>query len=390
MLLGALQLALAAAPPPAVDPRFAWIAAIESGPPDTTHRLKPQTYYIDRQYLLPNGTQLFGAGSGAAAGGTRIVAVGTKPVQKGGRFHGCGPNHVNRIGFVLGSRCRIGSLHYVGIERARYPDSHPMCGGKSHPLLDASAHAGAAALTRKVPPSGAPFQTPGCATPYCLNQKNASWLTFGGAPVRDSAVEDVTIAGGTVQNGFWMPENPAGTGHCENITARNIVVVGSCAKPGPCAPTAADGTGGGGTWADGVNIHGAHRHVLVEGNTIPHTGDDSFAMWSQGSQASDITFRRNHAASPRYPRSWLASCFAMYGGNQSAFVGNTCVQSGQRGALYLVNGFRGGFINNVSFANVTGNNFTQCCPISPGHSVCGIHGPVAAPGCRHNGSSPLL
>ena len=69
---------------------------------------------------------------------------------------------------------------------------------------------------------------------------------------------------------------------------------------------------------------------------------------------------------------------------------NTCVQSGQRGALYLVNSFRGGFIKNVSFVRVAGNNFTQCCPISPGHSVCGIHGPVMAPGCTRNGSSLLL
>ena len=30
-------------------------------------------------------------------------------------------NHVNRIGFVLGSRCRIAALHYIGIETARYP-----------------------------------------------------------------------------------------------------------------------------------------------------------------------------------------------------------------------------------------------------------------------------
>eukprot|EP01050_Picozoa_sp_SAG11_P032637 SAG11_NODE_10704_length_811_cov_0.977528_1_plen_199_part_10 len=158
----------AAAP---ADRRFAWIAAIESGAQDATYELNAQTYYIDRQYLLPNGTQLVGAGSGEA-GGTRVVAVATRPAQKGGHFHGCGLNHVNRIGFVLGSRCRIANLHYTGIERARYPDSHPMCGG-------------------------APFQTPGCATPYCTNGQNSSWLTMGGAPVRDSIVEDITIAGGT-------------------------------------------------------------------------------------------------------------------------------------------------------------------------------------------------
>ena len=299
-LLAALLLPSCGAAAGAGNASFAWIAAIESGPQDTVHRLLPQTYYIDRQYLLPNGTQLVGAA------GTRIVAVATKPAQRGGRFHGCGLNHVNRIGFVLGSRCRIANLHYVGIERARYPDSHPMCGGS-------------------------PFQTPGCATPYCDHSQNASWLTFGGAPVRDSIVENITIAGGTTQNAFWMPENPAGMGHCVNITARNIAVLGTCEKPGPCCPpTSADGgtAGGGGTWADGVNIHGSHQHVLIEGNSIPHTGDDSFALWSKGATASDVTFRNNFAQSPRYPRSWLASCFAMYGGNQSAFLNNTCVQSG--------------------------------------------------------------
>ena len=177
-----------------VDPRFAWITAIEQGPQDTTYQLKAQAYFIDRQYKLPNGTQIVGAGP---PGSSTVVAVATKVVHKGGIFHGCGLNHVNRIGFVLGSRCRIARLHYIGIERARYPDSHPMCGG-------------------------APFQTPGCATPYCENSNNASWLIFGGEPVQDSIVEDITIAGGTVQNGFWMPQTPKG--YCENITVRNIVV----------------------------------------------------------------------------------------------------------------------------------------------------------------------
>ena len=339
-----------------LDQRFAWIKAIEDGPQDTTYQLKAQTYFIDRQYKLPNGTHIFGADPPAAS---TIMAVATKPVQAGGIFHGCGLNHVNRIGFVLGSRCRIASLHYVGIERARYPDSHPMCGG-------------------------APFQTPGCATPYCENSENASWLIFGGNPVRDSVVEDITIAGGTVQNAFWMPQTP--NGYCENITVRNIVVTGSCVRTGPCEPFA-NGTGGGGTWADGINIHGAHRHILVEGNRIPHTGDDTFALWSKGAGMTDVIFRNNFAASMRYPRTWLASCFAMYGGNRSAFVNNTCFQSGQRGAIYFSQSFNGEFITNVSFADVAGNNFTNCCPISPGHSICDIRGPVMAPGCTGYGDT---
>ena len=352
--------ALAVAAPP--DRRFAWIAAIEKSGGGKTFQLKAQTYYIDRNYNLPDGTSVIGAGSRGA--GTNVVAVATKPAQTCGNFHGCGPNHVNRVGFVLGSRCRIASLHYAGIERARYPDSHPMCGG-------------------------APFQTPGCATPFCENAANASWLVGSGKPVRDSVVEDITISGGTVQNAFWMPATP-GTGYCTNITARNLVVTGNCAKPGPCSP-AADGSGGGGTWADGVNIHGAHRGILVEGNRISHTGDDGFAIWSKGGAETGVSFVNNSCASPRYPKTWAASCFAMYGGNQSAFVNNTCVQSGQRGALYLTGGFGGTFIANVSFVSVAGNNFSACCPLAP--SACGIHGPVRAPGCAKNASAswrPLL
>ena len=122
LLSGVSCSALAAPAPP--DPRFAWIAAIEKSDGGKTFLLKAQTYYIDRNYVLPDGTSIVGAGSGG--GGTLIVAVATRPAQKGGKFRGCGPNHVNRIGFVLGSRCRIARLHYTGIERARYPGSHPM------------------------------------------------------------------------------------------------------------------------------------------------------------------------------------------------------------------------------------------------------------------------
>ena len=108
------------------DP-YAWIRDIELH--GGVHRLEARTYHIDRVYVLPNDTQIIGAGSkrgSSGSGTTMVVATATRPEQQGGHFHGCGPNQVNRIGFVLGSRCRISGLHYVGIERARYPDSHPM------------------------------------------------------------------------------------------------------------------------------------------------------------------------------------------------------------------------------------------------------------------------
>ena len=45
----------------------------------------------------------------------------------------------------------------------------------------------------------------------------------------------------------------------------------------------------GGTYADGINIHGAHRDVLVEGCDIALTGDDCFAIWSIGALADNIS-----------------------------------------------------------------------------------------------------
>ena len=79
------------------DDRFAWIAAIEQH--GGVHQLEAKTYFIDRQYTLPNGTCIIGAGETGT--GTHIVAVATKPVQNGGHFHGCGVNHRNRIGQVV-------------------------------------------------------------------------------------------------------------------------------------------------------------------------------------------------------------------------------------------------------------------------------------------------
>jgi hypothetical protein len=125
-----------------------------------------------------------------------------------------------------------------------------------------------------------------------------------------------------------------------NVTVRGLVVRGNCTSPGPCT--------GSGTWADGINIHGAHRNILVEDCAINHTGDDTYAIWSAGDKESDVTFRGNRATLPRYPRTWLASCFAVYGGNRSAFVNNQCVGTGERGMIFFDNGFHGLFAPNAS------------------------------------------
>ena len=56
-----------------------------------------------------------------------------------------------------------------------------------------------------------------------------------------------------------------------------------------------------GTWADGMNIHGAHENVLVRDCNIRNTGDDTYAIWSVGVPGADnITFVNNVGVDPWY------------------------------------------------------------------------------------------
>ena len=66
-----------------------------------------------------------------------------------------------------------------------------------------------------------------------------------------------------------------------------------------------------------------------------HTGDDGFAIWSAGVSETNVTFKDSLATFPRYPKTWLASCFAQYGGNRTAFLGNRCVGTGERGMIFF-------------------------------------------------------
>lgn len=265
-------------------------------------------------------------------------------IASGGNYHGCGINIVNRVGLVLNNQTYVSGIHWVGFDTRRYPDSHPLCGG-------------------------APLETPGCGSAYCNDASNASFLVGDGEGIQDVLVEDVTVAGGTMQNAFWMPQTISRP--CRNVTVRRLAVYGNCTSPGPCI--------GSGTWADGINIHGAHRDILVEDCIVEHTGDDGFAIWSAGSNETNITFKNNIATFPRYPRTWLASCFAQYGGNQTAFIGNRCIGTGERGMIFFEQGFHGIFAKGAK-SNVVNNS--QDAKNKP---LCGgLHFPsnlVNAPGC---------
>ena len=87
----------------------------------------------------------------------------------------------------------------------------------------------------------------------------------------NATVEDVTVEGFTTQNMFFMAPTRAGARVSRDITVRNMRMNGS--------------------WADGVNIHGQHVNVMVEGCTVIDSGDDNFATWSIGTAQHNITFK---------------------------------------------------------------------------------------------------
>ena len=97
-----------------IDDPFGWIRAIESGPAGQKIVLKAAVYELDRQYQLPQGTELVGAGTNPASR-TVIRAVGKN------YSYNCGPNATNRKGLVLGDDTVVRGLHLVGMETRRQP-----------------------------------------------------------------------------------------------------------------------------------------------------------------------------------------------------------------------------------------------------------------------------
>ena len=260
---------------------FDWIKDIEASGGGRKFQLKAGEYLIDRQYQLPAGTELRGVA------GTVIRAVGEPYVSV------C--NATNRKGLVLGDDTYVGTLHFVGMETSRYD-----------------------CLT-------APVETPGCANseshfevPPDVDACGGFVGGTGGAGVRNATVEDVSVAAFTTQNAFFAAPTLAGQAVTRDLTVRRLRANG--------------------TWADGVNVHGAHERVLVEDSEVRFSNDDAFATWSIGALQSDVTFRRNRAVTPRQsggptcavdpmPAGCLASgCFANYGGETVSFFDNVGVE----------------------------------------------------------------
>ena len=218
----------------------------------------------------------------------------------------CGVHAKNRKGLLLGDHAFVSKLHFVGTDTGRYrldPPNNDLCGG-------------------------APIETPGCAggNGYAAPPANCGGDTGIGRGGANATVEDVSVAPFTYQVAFFASPTKAGVPVTSGLTIRNYRSFG--------------------TFADGINIHGAHRDVLVEGCEIALTGDDCFAIWSIGALADNISFVNNlcshrcgrcpaagqHGATicrqvcnRLLPSGMIAGkgCYAAYGGKTSAFVNNT-------------------------------------------------------------------
>ena len=84
------------------------------------------------------------------------------------------------------------------------------------------------------------------------------------------------------------------------------------------------------------DLHGQHRDVVIEGCVVHDAGDDSYAIWSVGAGASNITFRNNTAV---YDTELVGGssrcgehyCYAVFGGQAASFESNVGTGCGYNG-----------------------------------------------------------
>jgi hypothetical protein len=322
---------------------FSWICDIEQGPTYQIYELEAKVYHIDRQYQLPQGTQLRGQGPDR----TRIYAVGKASV------YGCTEHVANRIGLVAGNDTYLGGFTFRGIETQRWVDGPDgLCGGGA-------------------------IETPGCADANCAERYSTG--NQDGSAVSNVLIEDVEIAivegKPNVQVNFYMARTRHGVSN--NITVRGLRSQGS--------------------WADGLNVHGAHTNLLIEDCALANAGDDVFAMWSVADRMANVTFRNNTAYNPTYPwdgtpvPKWGSNhvnCFAAYGGSgHLKWLANRCVPA-PHGVLppqtstvwndtavivFHSNNFGGKFGSNA-IATVQGNSHSHVtadgAPVRPSFPIC--------------------
>ena len=214
-------------------------------------------------------------------------------------------NGAHRFGLLAGNDTYIGGFTFRGVEVARWKGTL----------------------------GGGAIETPGCIDARCSEPSNTG--SADGAAVSNVLIENIAIASKnnkpTVQVNLWMPQTRHGRSN--NVTVRNLSSSGSWAD-GECSSFLYVFFPASRLCCTGINVHGAHTNLVIEDCDIRNSGDDAFAMWSDGALMTNVTFQRNVAYNPTFP--WNAShippwganhvsCFSAYGGSgQLKWLNNRC------------------------------------------------------------------
>ncbi len=108
-------------------------------------------------------------------------------------------------------------------------------------------------------------------------------------------------------------------------------------------------------YADGINLACNTSNVTVEHVNVRNSGDDAFAVWSQGACANETgnTFKNVYAQLP-----WRANCFGIYGGG-TVIQDSVCADTPQYpgillGRMFNSNGFTATKVTGVSLIRAGG------------------------------------
>lgn len=131
----------------------------------------------------------------------------------------------------------------------------------------------------------------------------SNFAIFGNVTQRDSV--DSTIPDGlrgeftnSVIDNVWVEHTFSGLK--TNLNSNAVVISNSRVRN---------------TFADGIDFYGSTSNSSVTNSSARSTGDDGFALWSQGSTLSSISLS-NSIANSTAALQWYGNGFAVYGGNQ--------------------------------------------------------------------------
>lgn len=339
--------------------RFQWIKDLIKKGCNQVWNLEAKTYLMDRQYLLPCGVTVKGAGQANTI--IKAVRCETPPVRYGIGTEGA----KYRIGFVMNSNTMISDLSFEGADEYRYKKQgangtdYSSAGYVDGP--GALCHAGGNGFTDLQ--GGGAFETPGCPDPYacgltpCINGKFTTPAGYKWEPVSSIAVQNVVIRDvdtTNVQNGFFgaplFPEHLGVDGDFDVDVHRpsNIQVVNFHSKM---------------THADGINFHGNFLDVLIDRYIVDDANDDCIALWSYRDKLGNVTVRNSAAHHCGYQ-----GCYVAYGGKGPyTYSNNECSGSGGNAKCLWLDGdmFNGQFncdsVVSSTGATCTGNSTTQRC-----------------------------